>query len=172
MAAPASAPAPPENWDDMVGQPLNTDNINRMIAQRQDIDDICPVLLGQPVPPLPQGRRVRLLIYYNLDCNLPRNALFFAGRLQAFEPRATEAAYLLALCYLRMGQYKAAYDSSKNPGSRGTHLGCSYVFAQACLWLEKFGEGVTALERSKTLWSTKSNWNKHTETRVYRSEGY
>lgn len=111
------------------------------------------------------AQQLRQLIYYHLDCNLLRNALFFAGRLHAYEPRASEAAYLLALCHLRLGQFKAAYDNSKYCGSRGTHLGCSYVFAQACLALEKHHEGITALERSKTLWLPRNNWNKHTETR-------
>ncbi|MCJ1400468.1 anaphase-promoting complex subunit cdc27 [Xylographa trunciseda] len=111
------------------------------------------------------AHQLRLLIYYHLDCNLLRNALFFAGRLHAYEPRATEAVYLLALCHLRLGQLKAAYDSSKNPGSRGTHLGCSYVFAQACLGLERYGEGLAALEKSRSLWTSRNSWNKHTETR-------
>jgi anaphase-promoting complex subunit 3 len=111
------------------------------------------------------AQQLRQLIYYHLDCNLLRNALFFAGRLQAYEPRASEAAYLLSLCHLKLGQFKAAYDTSKNAGSRGTHLGCSYVYAQACLALERYSEGITALERSKTLWTPRNNWNKHTETR-------
>ena len=111
------------------------------------------------------AHQLRLLIYYHLDCNLLRNALFFAGRLLAYEPRAAEAAYLLALCHLKLGQLRAAYDSSKNPGSRGTHLGCSYVFAQACLGLERYSEGTTALEKSRGLWSPRNNWNKHTESR-------
>ena len=111
------------------------------------------------------AHQLRLLIYYHLDCNLLRNALFFAGRLHAYEPRATEAAYLLALCHLRLGQLRAAYDSSKNPGSRGTHLGCSYIFAQACLGLERYGEGLAALEKSRSLWVSRNSWNKHTETR-------
>ena len=109
--------------------------------------------------------QLRQLIYYNLDCNNLQNAQFLAGRLHAYEPRASEAAYLLALCHFRLGQLRAAYDYSKNSGSRGTHLGCSYVFAQACLGLEKYGEGVTALERSRSLWIVKSNWNKHSEIR-------
>ncbi|MCJ1283424.1 anaphase-promoting complex subunit cdc27 [Xylographa opegraphella] len=111
------------------------------------------------------AHQLRLLIYYHLDCNLLRNALFFAGRLHAYEPRATEAAYLLALCHLRLGQLKAAYDSSKNPGSRGTHLGCSYIFAQACLGLERYGEGLAALEKSRGLWISRNSWNKHTDIR-------
>ncbi len=102
--------------------------------------------------------QLRQLIYYHLDCNLLRNALFAAGRLHAYEPRSSEAAYLLALCHLRLGQLKAAYDNSRNSGSRGTHLGCSYVFAQACLGLERYVEGVTALDRSKGLWSSRNTW--------------
>ena len=109
--------------------------------------------------------QLRQLIYYHLDCNLLNNAVFVAGRLQAYEPRAAEAAHLLALCHLRLGQLKAAYESSKNFGSRGTHLGCAYVFAQACLGLGRCAEGATALERSKGLWSTRSNWNKATDVR-------
>ncbi|KAL9129588.1 MAG: hypothetical protein Q9217_002008 [Psora testacea] len=105
--------------------------------------------------------QLRQLIYYHLDCNLLRNALFFAGRLHAYEPRSSEAAYLLALCHLRLGQLKAAYDSSRNSGSRGTHLGCSYVFAQACLGLERYVEGVTALDRSKGLWAVRNSWGAH-----------
>ena len=108
---------------------------------------------------------LRQLIYYHLDCNLLRNALFFAGRLHAYEPRSSEAAYLLALCHLRLGQHKASYDYSRNSGSRGTHLGCSYVFAQACLELQKYVEGVTALDRSRSVWSGKNSWGKHTDLR-------
>ncbi|KAG2021695.1 hypothetical protein GB937_004654 [Aspergillus fischeri] len=109
--------------------------------------------------------QLRQLIYYHLDNNLCRNALFLAGRLHAYEPRTAEASYLLALCHLQNGQVKAAYDYSRNFGSRGTHLGCSYVFAQACLDLGKYLEGITALERSKGLWASKNHWNKHSETR-------
>ncbi|GLA21021.1 anaphase-promoting complex subunit cdc27 [Aspergillus niger] len=109
--------------------------------------------------------QLRQLIYYHLDNNLVRNALFLAGRLHAYEPRAAESSYLLSLCHLQSGQVKAAYDYSKNFGWRGTHLGCAYVFAQACLDLGKYPEGITALERSKGLWSTKNHWGKHSETR-------
>ncbi|OAX79577.1 hypothetical protein ACJ72_06102 [Emergomyces africanus] len=109
--------------------------------------------------------QLRQLIYYHLDNNLIRNALFLAGRLHAFEPRSSEASYLLALCHLQSGQSKAAWEYSRNSGSRGTHAGCSYVYAQACLDLGKYLEGITALERSRGLWASKNNWNKHSETR-------
>lgn len=103
--------------------------------------------------------QLRQLIYYHLDCNLLRNALFLAGRLHAYEPRSSEAAYLLALCHLRLGQLKAAYDSSKTSGSRGNHIGCSYIFAQACLGLERYLEGITAIDRCKSVWITRSSWS-------------
>lgn len=90
-----------------------------------------------------------------------RNALFLAERLHAYEPRSSEAAYLLALCNLHSGQAQAAWDYSKHAGSRGTHVGCSYVYAQACLDLGKYVDGVTALERSKGLWGSKNHWSKH-----------
>lgn len=103
---------------------------------------------------------LRQLIYYNLDNNLIRNALFIASRLHAYEPRSSEASYLLALCHLQSGQVRAAWDYSRNSGSRGTHLGCSYVYAQASLELGKYIDGITALERSKALWASKNHWSK------------
>lgn len=110
------------------------------------------------------------MVYYHLDNNLVRNALFIAGRLHAFEPRSSENSYLVALCHLHNGQVKAAYDYTKNYGSRGTHVGCSYVYAQACLDLGKYLEGITALERSKHLWASRNNWSKWSVTRCDHGE--
>ncbi|KAK4861291.1 hypothetical protein LT330_004207 [Penicillium expansum] len=108
--------------------------------------------------------QLRHLIYYQLDNNLIRNALFLASRLLAYEPRSFEAQYLLALCHLHNGEVKAAFECSQASGSRGLHAGCAYVFAQTCLDLGKYLDGVTALERSKPLWASKNHWNKHSET--------
>ncbi|KAI4237781.1 MAG: hypothetical protein LQ352_007919 [Teloschistes flavicans] len=109
--------------------------------------------------------QLRQLIYYHLDNQLLRNALFFAGRLTAHDPKSSDAVYLISLCYLRLGQIKSAYDSSRKLGSPGTNLGCSYIFAQACLGLGKYIEGATALEKSKGQWLHRNTWNKHTENR-------
>lgn len=103
--------------------------------------------------------QLRHLIYYHLDNNMIRNALFLATRLHAYEPRSFEAQYLLSLCQLHNGEVKAAYQSSFQTGSRGLHAGCAYVFAQACLDLGKYLDGVTALERSKSLWASKNHWS-------------
>ncbi|KAI9799944.1 MAG: hypothetical protein M1825_004315 [Sarcosagium campestre] len=104
--------------------------------------------------------QLRCLIYYHLDNDLLRNALFLAGRLHAYEPRSAESCHLLALCHLRLGELKPAYDHSKSHAARGSHLGCAYVFAQACLQLEnhKEKEGISALERSRGLWGSRNNW--------------
>jgi anaphase-promoting complex subunit 3 len=103
--------------------------------------------------------QLRQLIYYHLDNNLIRNAVFLAGRLHALDSRSSEACYLLSLCYLLSGQSKAAWEYSRNSGARGTHVGCAYVFAQACLDLGKYTDGIMALERSKNLWISKNNWS-------------
>ena len=109
--------------------------------------------------------QLRQLIYYHLDNNLVRNALFLAGRLSAYEPRSPEAAYLLALCQFQSSQYKAAWDTTRLHATRGHHLGCCYIYAQAALELGRFVEGITALERSKSLWQNRNTWNQHNETR-------
>jgi anaphase-promoting complex subunit 3 len=51
-------------------------------------------------------------------------------------------------------------ECSQNSGSRGLHAGCAYVYAQACLDLGKYIDGITALERSKSLWGSKNHWSR------------
>lgn len=108
--------------------------------------------------------QLRQLIFYHIDNDFLDNANFLAGRLHALEPRNPDSSHLLALTYLRSRRFKAAYDSSQRYGSSGRHLGCAYVFAQACLELGRNTEGCTALEKAKSLWAGKSNWNKHSDT--------
>jgi len=108
--------------------------------------------------------QLRQLIYYHIDNNLLKNALFFAERLSAYDPRATESSYLLSLSHLRLGDHASAYEYSKAAGSKGLHLGCAYVFAQACLALERWKDGITALERSRGSWGGKNSFGKHTQT--------
>ncbi|KAF2673637.1 TPR-like protein [Microthyrium microscopicum] len=99
--------------------------------------------------------QLRNLVYYSLDNELLQTALFHAGRLHGVEPRNPDSAHLIALCHYRMGQYKAAYDYSKLKGGQGGHLGCAYIFAQSCLALQRFGEGATALDRTRGLWAAR-----------------
>ena len=111
------------------------------------------------------ANQLRHLIYYHLDNNLLRNALFLSQRLVAYEPRSAEAAYLLALCQYQSGFLKACYDTSRPFTVRGSHLGCAYVIAQACLELGRFVDGITALDKCRQHWKDKSNWNQHSESR-------
>ncbi|KAK0621225.1 hypothetical protein B0T17DRAFT_494715 [Bombardia bombarda] len=107
---------------------------------------------------------LRQTIYYHLDNMAYENALFFAERLLAHDPRSPESAFLLALCHLRLGDCRSAYEASKPSGYRGLNLGCAFIFAQACLDLERYKEGINTLEKARGLWSTKSAVGKHTSS--------
>ncbi|EFX03125.1 20S cyclosome subunit [Grosmannia clavigera kw1407] len=107
---------------------------------------------------------LRQTIYYHLDNGSWDNSLFFSERLLAHDPRSNESTFLLALSHLRLGDNRSAYEVSKPLGYRGLHLGCAFVFAQSCLALERFRDGVYALEKAKGLWLHKSNLGKHTAT--------
>ncbi|WPH03209.1 Hypothetical protein R9X50_00608600 [Acrodontium crateriforme] len=107
--------------------------------------------------------QLRQLIFYHIDNDFLDNANFLAGRLLALEPRNPDSSHLLSLTYLRLRKFKAAYDFSQKHGSAGRHLGCAYVFSQACLELGRYTEGTNALDKSKALWGGKNNWSKHSE---------
>ncbi|RMZ84625.1 hypothetical protein DV737_g1192, partial [Chaetothyriales sp. CBS 132003] len=109
--------------------------------------------------------QLRHLIYYQLDNGFLSNALFLAQQLVAYEPRSADAAYLLAECQFQAGLLKTAYDTSRPFGLRGLHLGCAYVFAQACLQLGRCVEGLTALDKCKAAWQGRNSWNQHSECR-------
>lgn len=111
-------------------------------------------------PPGVPGQ-LRQLIHYHLDNGFCENALFLAGRLHALDPRSQDAAHLLALCNLRLGRYKAAYDYAKLKSHQLQHLGCAYVFAQACLALERHEAGALALEKARGQWAGRNHWSKH-----------
>ncbi|ERF70530.1 Protein bimA [Endocarpon pusillum Z07020] len=109
--------------------------------------------------------QLRSQIYYHLDNNLVRNALFLASRLASYEPRSPEAAYLLSLCQLQSGQIKGAWETTRVHASRAIHLGCCYIYGQASLELGRYVEGITALERARPLWLNKNSWNQHSESK-------
>jgi len=100
--------------------------------------------------------QLRQLIYYHLENDLVSNALFCAGRLHGVDGKNPDAVHLLALCHYRSGQFRAAYDYSRSFGRKVMHLGCNYVFAQACLAIGRNAEGIAALEHSRPLWNGKS----------------
>lgn len=108
--------------------------------------------------------QLRQIVYYHLDNLSYDNALFFAERLAAHDPRSSDSAYLLAVCHFRLGDYRSAYELSKAAGYRGLNLGCAYIFAQTCLIIERYRDGITALEKARGLWSNKVSLGKHSAT--------
>ncbi|KAK8873290.1 Protein bimA [Apiospora arundinis] len=108
--------------------------------------------------------QLRQLVYYHLDNYSYDNALFYAERLTAHDPRSSESIYLLALSHFRLGDHRTACEYSKAVAYRGSHLGCAFVFAQACLILERYKDGITALEKSRGLWTHKTSFGRHTAT--------
>ncbi|KAF4457637.1 hypothetical protein F53441_455 [Fusarium austroafricanum] len=107
---------------------------------------------------------LRQVIHYHLDNASCHNALFFSERLLAQDPRSSESIYLHALCHLRLSDFRSAYDVGKPIGYRGAHLGCTWVFAQACLALERYKDGISALEKARSLWASKCSLGKHSAT--------
>lgn len=108
--------------------------------------------LVRPPPSDMMDARLRL-VYEFLDSDLYENALFVAERLYALEPDNSSWLHLTALCYLRLERVSLALDRSREKGLNGLHLGCSYVFAQACLKQKNYVEGIAALQQAKPLWS-------------------
>lgn len=106
--------------------------------------------------------QLKQLIYYHLDCDSPENASFLAARLHSIDSRNPDTCHLLSLTFLRLRQYQAAYDYSYKYGATGKHLGCTYIFAQACLALKLYHEGITALDKAKAIWVGRDNWSTFT----------
>lgn len=103
--------------------------------------------------------QLKQLIYYHLDCESPENANYLAARLHSIDPRNPDASHLLSLTFLRLRQHQAAYDCSYKYGANGKHLGCTYIFAQACQALKLYNEGITALDKAKPIWGARDNWS-------------
>lgn len=105
---------------------------------------------------------LRQTVYYHLDNNSFDNALFFAEKLAAQDPKASESTHLLSLCHFRLGDNRSAYDFSRQSACRSANLGAIWVFAQACLKLERYREGIAVLEKSRDRWVGRANLGKHT----------
>lgn len=108
--------------------------------------------------------QLQQLIYYHIDNNSLENGLFFAERLFAYDSRSPESAYLLALCHFRLRDYASAYEHAKSAGTKGTSLGCTFIYAQACLALERYKDGTMVLEKLKGLWHGRNSFGKHTSS--------
>lgn len=94
----------------------------------------------------------RQMLYSLLDNDLNENCLFLADRLHTQYPDDLNWTHLRSLASLRLGLYALAADYSRDAGISGKHLGCSYVFAQTCLYQKNHAEGIAALEQSQPFW--------------------
>ncbi|KAI6279658.1 anaphase-promoting complex subunit cdc27 [Pyricularia oryzae] len=129
-----------------------------------------PLVQSAAMAPGSSGANVAALlrhaVLYHLDNSAHENALFFAERLAAQDPRSPESAFLLALCHFRLGDFLSAHDASKDDlkgaGLRSLHIGRAYIFAQSCLALERYRDGAIALERCRPQWPHKTTFGKHT----------
>ncbi|CAI4219996.1 unnamed protein product [Parascedosporium putredinis] len=93
------------------------------------------------------------LVYDFIDNDLYENALFITERLHALDPENASWTHLVSLCCLRLGRVALAAEHSREKGLRGQHLGCSYVFAQACFRQKNYSEGIAALRQAQPLWT-------------------
>ncbi|ROT35933.1 TPR-like protein [Sodiomyces alkalinus F11] len=107
---------------------------------------------------------LRQVVYYHLDNNSYENALFFAEKLNAQDPRSSESAHLLALSHFRLGDIRSAFEISRPAATKGSNLGALWVYAQSSLRLERYREGISILEKTKDRWSGKSNLGRHSAT--------
>lgn len=62
--------------------------------------------------PTAVGSLLGQVVHYHLDNGSYDSALFFAERYAAQDTQSSDAAYLLSLCHLRLGDYRSAYDVS------------------------------------------------------------
>lgn len=93
------------------------------------------------------------LVYDFLDNDLYENALFVTERLHALDSDNSSWIHLMSLSCLRLGRVALAAEHSRERGLSGHHLGCSYVFAQACLRQKNYSDGITALRQAQRLWT-------------------
>ncbi len=77
------------------------------------------------------------MIWNSLENHLYRNATFLAERLFAQDKTNENSRFLLATCYYRSGQRKAAYTLLNDTDS----IKCKYLLAKCCLDLDKADEG-------------------------------
>ncbi|BFZ60330.1 anaphase-promoting complex subunit cdc27 [Saitoella coloradoensis] len=111
----------------------------------------------------PQPHVVQLfreVIWHSLDNGLESNASFVAERLLAYDNKDPDAKHLLALSYLRSGKTQQAMAVTENV----RHAGCAYIYAQCCLQVGKYSEGIVALEDLGSQWVSSFTLGDHSDS--------
>ncbi|KAH3671706.1 hypothetical protein OGAPHI_000411 [Ogataea philodendri] len=96
-------------------------------------------------------RQLRATIRYSLDYDLLSTAEFTSERLIAQDPTDLDSIHLYALVMYKLRRYKTAYNLTSPHSAQ--HVGCSYIFAKACLELKCEPDGISALTRTLPMWS-------------------
>ncbi|CCJ29967.1 unnamed protein product [Pneumocystis jirovecii] len=104
------------------------------------------------------AQQFREIIWYSLDNGLISNATFIAERLYWYDTSNADAKHLFSLCLLRSGRYLTVLYMTEGV----KHVGCAYMYAQACLQLGKCKQGIAALE------AVSSQWTKNQHDDIYR----
>ncbi|KKF95676.1 Protein bimA [Ceratocystis platani] len=84
---------------------------------------------------------LRQVVYYHLDNFSYENALFFAEKLSAQDPRSPDSSYLLALAHYHNADFRSAYES--------------------CLQLERWRDGINALEKIRNVVVQRNSIGQH-----------
>ncbi|PHH53553.1 Protein bimA [Ceratocystis fimbriata CBS 114723] len=104
---------------------------------------------------------LRQVVYYHLDNFSYENALFFAEKLSAQDPRSPDSSYLLALAHYHNADFRSAYEVSRSHAARGTNICSAWIFAQSCLQLERWRDGINALEKIRNVVVQRNSIGQH-----------
>lgn len=104
------------------------------------------------------AHQLKSIIVRSLDNFNYKNAEFASERLLALSPLDPDSIHLYALVLYRLNKYKTVYNQTSDALSRsGNHIGCAYLYARACLHLNKFKEGIFRLVSLSHLYNEKSH---------------
>ncbi|VEU24410.1 DEKNAAC105536 [Brettanomyces naardenensis] len=96
-------------------------------------------------------QQLRPTIIYCLDHDLLPTAEFTAERLLAQDPNNSDSTFLYALTLYKSHRHKAAYNAAAHFCT--SHVGCSYIFAKACLQLDQEPDGISSLTKTLPMWT-------------------
>lgn len=88
---------------------------------------------------------LKSLVHHFMAISLYENAIFYAERLY-YESSTAETLHLLALCYYRMGKVNQTYLLLRDGSHRMSSADNRYLYALACIALDKLYEAESALQ--------------------------
>ncbi|EPY52354.1 anaphase-promoting complex subunit Apc3 [Schizosaccharomyces cryophilus OY26] len=94
--------------------------------------------------------RLKCLVWYSIDNQQYKNAIFYAERLHAIEDSG-EGLYLLAYSHLLNLDYNIAFDLLNR---NVKHIPCVFVYAKVCLILGRYKQGITTIETCRPQWKS------------------